>query len=233
MGTVSGRRDRSFRLFAIKWFSMGLWKIFLLWGAGLLAAVILVFVCIRFFDYPVASFFLGNVGRVEDIGRALSGPVVVATQMIIILSLAIARVIRGSLPDLAKAVLLACCASLSAYSANEFVLKLLFGRQNPSEYFLTPMTGVFHFFHGGQSSSFPSSHMVVASAFVGVLMRLYPRMIVPFAMVLFVTGAVLVIGGWHFLGDVVGGAFVGGTAGLLAGELWSEHVRGSGPALRI
>jgi membrane-associated phospholipid phosphatase len=39
-------------------------------------------------------------------------------------------------------------------------------------------------------------------------------------------GAVaLLIGDWHFVSDVVAGAFVGGTAGFVAGELWDQHTQ--------
>jgi len=35
--------------------------------------------------------------------------------------------------------------------------------------------------------------------------------------------AILVAGDWHYLSDVVGGTFVGVTAGLTTGALWREH----------
>jgi membrane-associated phospholipid phosphatase len=37
--------------------------------------------------------------------------------------------------------------------------------------------------------------------------------------------ALLVIGDWHFLSDVIAGSFVGLSAGLLAGSLWSLHAK--------
>ena len=81
---------------------------------------------------------------------------------------------RGSLPLYAKALFIACCASLSAYAANSFVLKLYFSRQTPLKFLRQPDSHVFSFFQGGQYSSFPSGHMVMVSAFAFAIIPALP-----------------------------------------------------------
>jgi membrane-associated phospholipid phosphatase len=82
---------------------------------------------------------------------------------------------------------------------------------------------VFHFFRGGQFSSFPSGHMVMASAFALAMIRLQPRTTPILAVLLCIGASLLIVGDWHFLADLIAGTFVGGTAGFVAGELWLEH----------
>lgn len=193
------------------------------WFVCLCATVSVILACVYFIDSPVAIAFSGNVRHVGGIGRLFAAPVMVATEGLVILSLAIVRIVRGDLPDYAKAVFLACCVSLSTFSANEFVLKPFFGRQNVSAFLLSHYGGRFHFFRGSQHSSFPSGHMVAATAFVGVIIRLYPRTVWLGVVGLLAVGTALVVGDWHFIGDIVAGAFVGSTAGILAAALWQEH----------
>ena len=71
--------------------------------------------------------------------------------------------------------------------------------------------------------------MVMASAFALVLMRLHTRTGPLLTALLCMRAILLIIGDWHFFGDVVAGSFVGGTAGFVAGELWSQHMRHHDP----
>jgi len=136
--------------------------------------------------------------------------------------------VRGNLPEFAKALLIACCASLSAFAANDYVLKRIFGRQEPSALFQGIPNHVFNFFQGDQHSSFPSGHMVMATAFAVAMIRLQPRTLPVLVILLCIGAATLIVGDWHFIGDIIARASVGGTAGFVAGELWLEHVQRRG-----
>jgi membrane-associated phospholipid phosphatase len=200
-----------------------------LWLVFLALTLTGVTVCIRWIDIPVAYAFLGDASRLAGLGRGFSSSILVAGEMTLIVSLAIVRLVRGSLSGFGKALFVASCASLSAFAANDYVLKIVFGRNTPLAYFASPTTHIFHFFQGDQHSSFPSGHMVMASAFAMTLMRLQPRTM-PFLVILLCIGSVaLVVGNWHFVGDVVAGAFVGSTAGFMAAELWNKHVQSHTP----
>jgi membrane-associated phospholipid phosphatase len=195
------------------------WLIFLVIAAAAVA------VCIRWLDVPVALVFLGHASRFSGLGRGLNSNILVSGELALIASLSIARLICGHLSEFAKAVYVASCGSLSAFAANDYVLKVIFGRQNPATFFQEPTIHVFNFLQGNEHSSFPSGHMVMATAFAAVLIRLQPRTWPVLTALLAVGAVALLIGDWHFISDVIAGGFVGGTAGFVAGELWDQHSR--------
>jgi membrane-associated phospholipid phosphatase len=204
---------------------MSLRPLFKLWCFTFMAVLAGIAICIRWLDTPIALFFQANINASNGLGRGLSSTVLVSGEVVLIVILAIARMTRGTLPEFAKALFVASCASLSAFVANEYVLKFIFGRYPPFAFFQVPRTLVFHFFQGDQQSSFPSGHMVMATAFAGALIRLQPRTLPVLAILLCIGATTLMIGDWHFVGDIIAGAFVGGTAGFMAGELWFEHLQ--------
>ena len=141
-----------------------------------------------------------------------------------VLSLVVARLTRGHISRFGEALGVACLASICAYGVNDQVLKRFFGVRTPFEV----VRGARHAFNLAMNlgvSSFPSGHMVLSGAFAGVFMRLYRRSILPLSALLVIGAALLVLGDWHFVSDVIAGAFVGVSAGFLAGEVWSAHSR--------
>jgi membrane-associated phospholipid phosphatase len=103
------------------------------------------------------------------------------------------------------------------------VLKIAFGRPNPTAFYEAPLAGAFHPFRGEEFSSFPSGHMMLAGAFLGVFFRLCPGLRSAALLLLSFGGALLVLGDWHFVSDVIAGTFLGFSAGLMGGELWNQH----------
>jgi membrane-associated phospholipid phosphatase len=200
-------------------------SLFRLWCLLFVATLIGVAICFRWLDVPVALAFQANIERLDWLGNGLATMVLVSGEMVFIVTLAVARMARGNLPPFAKAVMVACCASLSAFVANDYILKFIFGRFDPSHFLQNPTVQTFHFFKGVPDSSFPSGHMVMATAFAMVMIRLQPRTQLILIILLCLGAIALVVGDWHFLSDVVAGAFVGGTAGFVAGELWTEHLQ--------
>jgi membrane-associated phospholipid phosphatase len=111
---------------------------------------------------------------------------------------------------------------MCAYVVNDHILKVFFGVPNPADV----MQGAAHHFNfwmGSESSSFPSGHMVLAAAFAGFFMRRYQASIWLFSALLLIAAGLLLVGGWHFLSDIIAGAFLGTSAGILAGEGWAVH----------
>jgi membrane-associated phospholipid phosphatase len=202
--------------------------VFSVWAALLVAVTGGVVICLRWIDQPLALMFLANSGLFSGLGTGLGSVVLVAGEMAVITILAFVRMAKGDLPSFAKAVFVACCASLSAFVANDYVFKFVFGRLKPSEFFQSHTNQIFFFFQGSQQSSFPSGHMVMATAFAMAMMRLQPRTRPALVFLLCLGAVALLVGDWHFLSDVIAGTFVGGTAGFVAGELWSEHLRKHG-----
>lgn len=203
-------------------------RAFGLWCLLCAATLAVTAAAMHWLDRTLALYFAANARHLEVLGASLSSGVLITGEMAIVVGVAGTRIVRGRLPKPAKALLLACCASLCAFAVNDGVLKSVFGRPNPGQFLFASMPPVFHFLQGSQQSSFPSGHMVMAGAFAFALARIYPRTLVAFTALLCLAGALLVVGDWHFLSDVLAGVFIGGTAGFVAGELWIEHVQRHG-----
>lgn len=115
---------------------------------------------------------------------------------------------------------LAIAAPLS-YTAKS-ILKYVFGRTNTREWLLAPQDYGFHWFQGGDRySGFPSGHMAVFTALFAVLWRLHPRWRALYLAALLVLAVALIATNYHFLSDVIAGAYLG-----LAVEALAWHVAG-------
>ena len=141
-----------------------------------------------------------------------------------ILFAVLVRLARGYISVFWRTLAIACLVSMCAYVVNDHLLKVFFGVPNPADV-IHGAAHHFNFWKGSDSSSFPSGHMVLAGAFAGVFMRLYKASIRLFSALLLVAAALLLIGDWHFLSDIVAGTFLGTSAGILAGEGWVAHTR--------
>jgi membrane-associated phospholipid phosphatase len=150
--------------------------------------------------------------------------VLLGLEAAVVLTLVILRLVHGHLSPFREATALACLTSICAYAISDNALKPLFGVPIPTAVFQGAQHA-FHLMNGSSNGSFPSGHMVLASAFSGVFMRIYRASILPLSILLVIAGAMLILGDWHFVSDVIAGTFVGISAGLLAGELWLVHSR--------
>jgi hypothetical protein len=204
---------------------MKIGRLFKWWCVSLLIGPIVVTVSIRWLDVPIARFFFGGSSRVVGLGQVFGSSKVVACDAALMLMLVLVRVVRGSIPDYAKVVFVACCASLCVFAANDYILKPVFGRYGPYAFLGNPAMQVFNLFHGDQYSVFPSGHMVISTTFAVVLVTVYPRIWPIFAGLLGAAGLALLVGDWHFLSDIIAGSFIGANAGLMAGNLWLLHGR--------
>ncbi len=88
------------------------------------------------------------------------------------------------------------------------LLKFVFGRTFPRDWLLHNHQLTFHWFHFW-SSSFPSGHMVVFAAFGTAILIYYPRYRNLVLIFLTLLGAALIGTNYHFLSDVIAGAYIG------------------------
>jgi membrane-associated phospholipid phosphatase len=132
--------------------------------------------------------------------------------------------------------------SLSNYQAAAFVCslsvvfaesindqtKFIFGRtwpeawlqNNPS--FIGDGTYGFNLMHGGSAyQSFPSGQMAATCAVVSVLWIWYPQLRWVGAIAVVAVAVGLVGANYHFLSDVIAGAFVGTMTGWMVTAIWS------------
>ena len=192
-----------------------------IWLWSLLACAAAVAVSFEKLDLAVARHFW-RVGRhLSLLSTAFGAAVILTLESAVVLALILARLTRGHLSRFAETLAIACLASICAYGINDQVLKLLFGVPDPA----LVLQGARHVFFAKSFGygSFPSGHMVLAGAFAGVFMRLYRASVWPLAALLLLAAALLVVGDWHFLSDVIAGAFLGVSAGILAAEGWKAH----------
>ncbi|HEY1891907.1 MAG TPA: phosphatase PAP2 family protein [Steroidobacteraceae bacterium] len=199
-------------------------RIWLLSFAVCIAAAAFSFVEI---DVPVAHSLWRVGAHLSSLSTAFGATVLLSLESVVVLSLIVTRLVRGHISRFAETLALACLASICAYGVNDEVLKPLFGVRSPA----AVMHGASHTFHLAVSfanSSFPSGHMVLAGAFAGVFMRFYKASVHTLSVLLLLAAALLVVGDWHFVSDVIMGAFLGVSAGMLAAEGWAVHMIGSG-----
>jgi len=106
-------------------------------------------------------------------------------------------------------------------------LKFAFGRawpetwtrNNPS--FIRDGVYGFYPFHGGAGyASFPSGHTTMICTVMTVLWICYPRFRPVYALCMAAVAIGLVGANFHFLSDVIGGGFLGLSAGWLGVALW-------------
>lgn len=193
-----------------------------IWLVSLLVCATLVTLCFVRLDVPVAERFWTTGRFLSPLGEAFDASVLLSIETLVALFLIVTRVVRGHLSRFAEVLALACLASICTYGINDEVLKPLFGVPMPAQV-MQGARHAFNFLMGAGTSSFPSGHMILASAFAGVFMRLHRLSIWPLAALLVLAAVLLVVGDWHFVSDVIAGTFVGISAGILAGELWSVH----------
>ena len=194
----------------------------LMWLLSLLMCTLVVAVTFVYFDVPIAHRFEEILAPAESLATGLASVVLLGVEAAVALALVIIRVTRGHLSPFREATALACLTSICAYAINDNILKLYFGVPNPAAV-LHGTQHAFNLLSGSSNSSFPSGHMVLAGSFAGVFMRLYRTSILPLSALLLIAAVLLIAGNWHFVSDVIAGAFVGVSAGLLAGEVWLAH----------
>lgn len=195
-----------------------------LWAPSLAACAAFVALSFARMDVPLARHFWSIDRSVSPLSQAFGAFVLLSTEAAVLLALVLARLVRGRISPFGEALAIACLTSICAYGINSHLLKPFFGVPNPDEVMHGARHGL-NLWMGSGDSSFPSGHMVLAGAFAGVLMRLYRASVRPLFALLLLAAGLLIVGDWHFLSDAVAGAFLGVSAGLLAGDAWLAYRR--------
>ena len=193
------------------------------WSLSLVVCAAIVAVSFLRIDVPAALYFW-NAGNLRSpLNMAFGSAVILSAESAVILFMVLARLVRGHISEFGETLAIACLVSMCAYVANDHVLKVFFGVPNPADVVQHGAAHGFNFWMGSENSSFPSGHMVLAGAFAGFFMRRYKAGIRLFSALLVIAAGLLLVGDWHFLSDIIAGAFIGTSAGILAGEGWAAH----------
>ena len=194
------------------------------WFAATIAAITLGALGDLSWDGMLARFFNGRPDHhLHLLGMIFSSPHLIAALTLLVGILAGIRIWSGRLSQIGKSALIASAAALFTFSANDFVLKGIFGRPSVSEYLESGATG-FRWLSGSSQSSFPSGHAAMAAAMLAVMASLHPKLAWAAMVAQALACGLMVMGGWHFVSDTIAGTWLGATAGLLAAELWRQHL---------
>jgi hypothetical protein len=104
---------------------------FAVWLLVLVSTVLACAICIRWIDFPVAYLFQSHAKQFGGLERGLGSSVLVTGELVLLAVLALIRLIRGYLPEHGNTLFVATLASLASFDANDYILKVIFGRQNP------------------------------------------------------------------------------------------------------
>ena len=135
-----------------------------------------------------------------------------------------------------QAVAIVCCFSVIVGETIKNGLKWFFGRPWPESWhgnpsFIRDHLYAFHWLNGGHGyDSFPSGHMTATAAVLSVAWLCYPRWRAVYALVACLVAAGLLLSNFHFLSDVIAGAFLGASIGWLTTVLFGRvpNLVGSG-----
>ena len=118
--------------------------------------------------------------------------------------------------------------------AAETIFKGMSGRSWPDPAYVQNHLYGFHFLQGDpRASAFPSGHTIIATAIVTVLWNMTPRLRIPSVLVALAVVTVLVVNNFHWVSDVIAGAYLGVPIGWMTVHLLrpaSLTDRGAAPA---
>jgi membrane-associated phospholipid phosphatase len=187
------------------------------WLLAFALCVSTVAICIAYVDRPLALFFDASVRHSELwmwLNRALAPfDLVVGAALICFLACAVWMISGRQLRGWTEVPFL-CSASAMWGIAAEISLKRVFGRGWPDPTFVQRHLYGFHFLHGTLYwDSFPSGTATVSAAILSVLWILRRRWRIPGLIVVVLLLAVVVVANYHWLSDVIAGAFLGSSIG--------------------
>jgi membrane-associated phospholipid phosphatase len=190
-------------------------------GGG--SALIGIFVVISnsYFDPDIARFFRSMLGANAWLARHTSHipdilfPVVLAITALTWLSYFFLRNKTRYISLRRLCQLMGTTVPISVLLA--FVLKHIFGRVNTQAWLFNPDLYAYQWFQGGPHYiGFPSGHMAVITALVAAAWHYSPRYRKVYSVALLFTAFMLITSTYHFLSDVIAGAYLGLMVDYLA-----------------
>jgi membrane-associated phospholipid phosphatase len=200
------------------------------WLVGLAGVTIAVVVCVLWLDRPIALLAYEWFGRhraVQRLGETpgFFGPLVILAFSVLLVRWMLAR--RFGTIDVVANL---CTVTLAVGDPLKGWLKFIFGRTWPAygqPSFIFEGAYGFHPVHGGPDfGSFPSGHTVAVCAVAVILWTYLPTLRALCAVSVAMISVALVAGDFHFLSDVIAGAFVGISLSALVLNMWEHRMRG-------
>lgn len=202
------------------------------WLLGLALCTVAVVFCVAYVDRPLALYFDAHVRhtRLWFWLNVLMSPLDLAVGGALFFMIGCGVwLISGRVLRSRVEIPFLCSASALWGVASEIGLKRIFGRGWPDPTFIERHKYGFHFLHGiTYWDSFPSGTATVSSAIVSVLWILAPRWRVSAVLCVFVLAGAVVLANYHWLSDVIAGAFLGVSIGWATVRLLHPFHRFSG-----
>jgi len=207
------------------------WLIY--WAATSAAVIVSYF----WLDRPIARLVAGHLHRQHggffSFLTHFPDPLI-PTALIVIIVLGLRTLAGTSSADnpllRLKSAIVVCSISVILTEAIKDELKFIFGRTWPETWirgnpsFIRDGVYGFNFLHGGVGyQSFPSGHMALACAVFAVLWIWYPKLRFAYLIITALIAVLLIAGNYHFLSDVIAGAFVGISTALLTIVIWNAY----------
>jgi len=202
------------------------------WVFALFLCTIAVVVCIAYVDRPAAEFLETHLRRttlwawLDRVLRPLD--LVVVTELFFLFGCGIWVLSGRQLCSWTETPLLSAWSTVWAVAAT-IICKHIFGRAWPDPTYVHDHLYGFHFLRGGQHwDSFPSGTAAISTAIVSVLWIMRPRWrVVSLLIVVLLSGAVVVTN-FHWMSDVIAGAFLGASIGWSTVRLRDPQSRNIG-----
>jgi membrane-associated phospholipid phosphatase len=211
---------------------MNLARALRLWLIGLFATTATVTIAYLWLDKPIALWVHEHIrhSHYGILGQAVRiGDPFVPAAIIGFLFFGFRILIGRSLSNWQAATFVSCSSILVAETIKDG-LKYISGRSWPETWthgnasFIRDGVYGFHLLHGGDAyQSFPSGHMGATCALLMVLWFWFPQFRWLYLFAGLSVGGGLVLGNYHFLGDVIAGAFVGISSGCATMEIWYRY----------
>ena len=192
------------------------------WLLTLFATSAAVLASYFWLDRPVASWMHSQFPQHEAFVALTHIPDPIPAIAVAAFALLGLRSFLGGPLSLPQMLTLLCSISVTVTEATKNELKFIFGRNWPETWvqanpsFIHDGAYGFNFFHGGAGyASFPSGHTAIACAVASVLWIGCPKLRALWALAVLAIAVGLVGANFHFVSDIVAGAFVGGTVGWM------------------
>jgi membrane-associated phospholipid phosphatase len=205
------------------------------WIASFVLTGVAVAICYLWIDRPVALLAHNIHDQLGYLKFTYRIPIVMAPLAGLALLVLAVRALMNRPLTRPHAAILLCAVSFFVTEGLKTYLKGAFGRTWPESWmggfnrsFIRDGVYGFNPFHGGPAfSAFPSGHIAAVCAIVSVLWVWHPKLRPLYALSVLATAVVLIGSNFHFVSDVIAGAFLGTSVGWLTTLMWKAGVHRS------
>jgi len=188
-----------------------------------LTVLILVLIGIFFLDIPLATWLDKNLNANAPFVKNSNIPDLLDVTVVILTSLSWGVYFYLDRRKIQNQSTFFCQVTgtvLPLSMGIKIALKWLFGRIETRTWLSNPGSYGFNWFNGRDGfEGFPSGHMLVLTPLFLALWHFYPRYRLYYGIVWLCLGTALLVTEYHFLSDVIAGAYIGGVNYLIVSAL--------------